>query len=82
MLIQKFSKTQLKKGEQKFKQITDKLKAANETVIPGEDVAYLYQCRGFPVDLTADMARERNLHIDQKAFDEAMAKQKKRSKML
>ncbi len=48
--------------------------------ISGELAFKLYDTYGFPVDLTADMARERNLHIDQKAFDEAMAKQKKRSK--
>jgi alanyl-tRNA synthetase len=59
------------KGEQKFKQITDKLKAANETVIPGEDVAYLYQCRGFPVDLTRIMAEDAGMTVDEEGFKKA-----------
>ncbi len=48
-------------------------------VIPGETVFKLYDTYGFPVDLTADIARERGLTIDQAGFEEEMAKQKQRS---
>ncbi|MEX2367230.1 MAG: alanine--tRNA ligase, partial [Pseudohongiellaceae bacterium] len=44
--------------------------------IPGETVFKLYDTYGFPVDLTADIAREKGLSIDQAGFEQAMAAQK------
>ena len=41
-------------------------------IIPGETVFKLYDTYGFPVDLTADIARERNLVIDYEGFETAM----------
>ncbi|MDE2261814.1 MAG: alanine--tRNA ligase [Gammaproteobacteria bacterium] len=55
---------------------------ANEggsAVIPGETVFKLYDTYGFPADLTADIARERGLTIDQEGFDAAMEEQRRRS---
>jgi alanyl-tRNA synthetase len=49
-------------------------------VIPGETVFKLYDTYGFPVDLTADVARERGLSIDQAGFDAAMAAQRGRAR--
>jgi alanyl-tRNA synthetase len=49
-------------------------------VIPGEVVFRLYDTYGFPVDLTADVARERGLSIDQAGYDAAMAAQRDLSK--
>jgi alanyl-tRNA synthetase len=46
------------------------------SVIPGETVFRLYDTYGFPLDLTADVARERGLTIDQQGFDAAMAAQR------
>ena len=48
-------------------------------VIPGEGVFKLYDTYGFPADLTADIARERGLAIDQHGFDAAMDVQRRRS---
>ena len=48
-------------------------------VISGEDVFKLYDTYGFPADLTADIARERNLTIDQDGFDNAMKSQRERA---
>ncbi len=45
-------------------------------VIPGETVFKLYDTYGFPVDLTADIAREQNLSVDMDGFEQAMAVQK------
>jgi alanyl-tRNA synthetase len=53
---------------------TAKLKS---TVIPGEAVFKLYDTYGFPADLTADIARERGLTIDQAGFDAAMEAQRR-----
>jgi alanyl-tRNA synthetase len=56
---------------------TAKLKTA---VIPGEIVFKLYDTFGFPADLTADVARERGLTIDQAGFDVAMEAQRGRAR--
>ena len=50
------------------------------SVIPGETVFRLYDTYGFPLDLTADVARERGLSIDQEGFDAAMAAQRDRAR--
>src|SRR5579862_5366524 len=48
-------------------------------VIDGDTVFKLYDTYGFPVDLTADVARERGLGVDQERFDAAMEEQRRRS---
>jgi alanyl-tRNA synthetase len=50
------------------------------SVIPGETVFRLYDTYGFPQDLTADVARERGLTIDQAGFDAAMEAQRGRAR--
>jgi alanyl-tRNA synthetase len=52
---------------------------AGNPVIPGDTVFKLYDTYGFPADLTADIARERGLTIDQAGFDVAMEEQRRRS---
>ncbi|MBL4821896.1 MAG: alanine--tRNA ligase [Colwellia sp.] len=47
--------------------------------ISGDDVFKLYDTYGFPADLTADIARERQLNIDHNGFDVAMGIQRKRA---
>lgn len=48
-------------------------------VIPGDVVFKLYDTFGFPMDLTADIARERDLTVDEAGFEQEMEKQRKRS---
>ncbi len=48
--------------------------------IPGETVFLLYDTYGFPIDLTADIARERNLTIDIAGFERAMEAQRTRAR--
>jgi len=72
---EQFAKT-LDQGLKILEQDLEDLKG---TVIPGDVVFKLYDTYGFPADLTADIARERELTIDQKGFDREMAEQKKRS---
>ena len=47
--------------------------------IPGDVVFKLYDTYGFPLDLTNDIARERNLTLDIAGYDAAMAEQRARS---
>jgi alanyl-tRNA synthetase len=54
--------------------------ALQGTVIPGETVFKLYDTYGFPVDLTADIAREKGLTVDQDGFELAMEAQKKQAR--
>lgn len=49
-------------------------------VIDGDTVFRLYDTYGFPLDLTADVAREQGLEIDQQGFEQAMQAQKQRAR--
>ena len=49
-------------------------------LIPGETIFRLYDTYGFPVDLTADIARERGLALDLDGFEQAMAQQRERAR--
>jgi alanyl-tRNA synthetase len=73
---QQFSTT-LSQGIKLFEQVTHSLTG---NIIPGETVFKLYDTYGFPVDLTADMARERNLSLDYEGFEQAMSEQRERSR--
>jgi alanyl-tRNA synthetase len=52
------------------------IKALKGKVISGETVFKLYDTYGFPADLTADIARERGLSIDEAGFESAMQAQR------
>lgn len=66
--------------EQGLKVLDDVISKMESDVIQGEDVFRLYDTYGFPVDLTADIARERNLKVDMDGFNKAMAEQRKRAR--
>jgi alanyl-tRNA synthetase len=53
---------------------------AEGKTIAGETVFKLYDTYGFPVDLTADIARERGLSIDQPGFEKEMEAQRERAR--
>ncbi|WP_449424696.1 alanine--tRNA ligase [Rhodanobacter lindaniclasticus] len=48
--------------------------------IPGIEAFRLYDTYGFPVDLTADIARERGLEVDMAGFEQAMNEQRERAR--
>ncbi len=60
--------------------IFDDIAARCGAEIPGADAFRLYDTYGFPVDLTADMARERGLSVDMAGFDAAMAQQREQAR--
>ena len=48
-------------------------------VLDGETAFKLYDTYGFPLDLTADVCRERNITVDETGFDKAMEAQRQRA---
>ncbi len=74
----------LKQEEERFAETLDQgmhileqeIKNLSGKTIPGEVVFKLYDTFGFPVDLTADVAREHGLEIDRKGYEQAMEKQR------
>ena len=59
--------------------LEESLKDLKGDVIPGDLVFKLYDTYGFPADLTADVARERFMTIDERGFQEAMEVQRKQA---
>ncbi|VVO36527.1 Alanine--tRNA ligase [Pseudomonas fluorescens] len=73
---EQFSKT-LEHGLKILEQDLAELKG---TVVPGDVVFKLYDTYGFPMDLTADIARERELTIDEVGFEREMEAQRVRAR--
>ncbi len=51
-----------------------------DKMLDGETVFQLYDTYGFPVDLTADIARERDVRVDYAGFEAAMQRQRERAR--
>jgi alanyl-tRNA synthetase len=54
--------------------------ASGEKLLDGETVFKLYDTFGFPVDLTADICRERHVNLDLAGFEAAMGQQRERAR--
>ncbi|HEY6985377.1 MAG TPA: alanine--tRNA ligase, partial [Rhodanobacteraceae bacterium] len=72
---QRFGET-LEQGMKVFEEVAKK----SPKRIPGPDAFRLYDTYGFPVDLTADIARERGLEVDMAGFESAMEQQRERAR--
>jgi len=78
----------LKREEDRFLETLDQgmsileesISKLSSTVIDGKTVFKLYDTFGFPVDLTADIAREKGLSLDMEGFDLEMEKQRHRAR--
>ncbi|WAG80427.1 alanine--tRNA ligase [Metapseudomonas furukawaii] len=66
--------------EQGLKILEQDLASLEGRVIPGDIVFKLYDTYGFPVDLTADIARERELTVDEEGFEREMEAQRERAR--
>ena len=66
--------------EQGLRLLADDLATLEGDTIPGDTVFKLYDTFGFPVDLTADVAREQGLHLDMAGFESAMSAQRERAR--
>jgi alanyl-tRNA synthetase len=60
--------------------LEEAIRSARGKTIPGDAVFKLYDTFGFPTDLTADIARERGLSIDEAGFEKAMEAQRERAR--
>ncbi len=72
---QQFSRTL----DQGLKLLEEEMKSLQSSVIPGEIAFKLYDTYGFPLDLTADLAREHGITIDKDGFDQCMQRQREQS---
>jgi alanyl-tRNA synthetase len=77
----------LKQEEERFAEtlengmsVLESALASGEKLLDGETVFRLYDTFGFPVDLTADIARERGVRIDMAGFEAAMDQQRERAR--
>ncbi|MEW6353618.1 MAG: alanine--tRNA ligase [Pseudomonadota bacterium] len=66
--------------EQGLRILEQDIAALSGAVIPGATVFRLYDTYGFPLDLTAEIARERNLTLDMPGFEQAMEAQRERAR--
>ncbi len=61
-------------------EMSDYLRVSSSGTVPGEVVFLLHDTYGFPSDLTAVMARERGLSVDEARFEALMAEQRDRAR--
>ncbi|HEY4612282.1 MAG TPA: alanine--tRNA ligase, partial [Bacteroidota bacterium] len=72
----------LDRGLEIFESVVKKVENTKSKIIAGEDVFKLYDTFGFPVDLTALLARERGVGIDEAGFEKLMEEQRERSRTI
>ncbi|AKH62240.1 MULTISPECIES: alanine--tRNA ligase [Photorhabdus] len=60
--------------------LDDELSRLSGDILDGETAFRLYDTYGFPVDLTADVCRERNIKVDEDGFAVAMESQRRRAR--
>jgi alanyl-tRNA synthetase len=77
----------LKQEEERFAEtlengmgVLESALASGEKLLDGDTVFKLYDTYGFPVDLTADICRERGVRIDMAGFEAAMEEQRERAR--
>ena len=76
----KFVKT-LAHGEKEFEKEMNKAKEQGKTKIDGKVVFKLYDTYGFPPEVTSELAKENNITVDMKEFDELFKAHQEKSRM-
>ena len=66
--------------EQGMRMLEESIASLSGTQIAGEVAFKLYDTYGFPIDLTADVARERGLSVDMDGFERAMQQQREQAR--
>jgi alanyl-tRNA synthetase len=70
----------LDQGMAIFTQQVEKIREKGEKIIPGEAVFKLYDTYGLPVELTAELAQEKGLDVDEEGFCQAIEEQRARAR--
>ncbi|WP_294952189.1 alanine--tRNA ligase [uncultured Gilliamella sp.] len=70
----------LKTLERGLLMLDQELGKISDSVLPGDVAFKLYDTYGFPLDLTADVCREKNITIDEDGFNRCMEEQRKRAR--
>jgi len=68
-------KTTIEKGMSKFNKLI-----SGKRKLPGKDAFLLYQSYGFPIELTKEIAKEKNIEVDEKNFEAELKKHQKLSR--
>jgi alanyl-tRNA synthetase len=75
----RFAET-LEQGVARFEETAADLEKRKQTLFPGAVAFTLYDTYGFPIDITAEMARERGMTVDLPAYEAAMDEQRERAR--
>jgi alanyl-tRNA synthetase len=75
----RFAET-LETGMARFEETAASLAKGGGRVFPGSAAFLLYDTYGFPIDLTAELARDRGLEVDTAAYEAAMEEQRERAR--
>ena len=70
----------LEQGTKILDDVIQQVKKSGKKTIPGEELFKLYDTYGFPLDLAAEIAREQNLILDEKGFNDSMEIQRERAR--
>ena len=76
---QRFGET-LENGMKILEAALGQLRSGDARMLDGETAFVLYDTHGFPVDLTADIARERGFAVDMAGFEQAMERQREQAR--
>ena len=77
---QRFGET-IENGMKILEDALKRLQENKDETLDGNTAFTLYDTFGFPLDLTSDICRERNIKVDEEGFDKAMAAQRERARM-
>jgi alanyl-tRNA synthetase len=68
-------------GLKRFEELLENAIQKNRKAIPGTDLFKLSDTYGFPLDFAIDLAREKDIDIDRKGFQDELTKQRERSRL-
>lgn len=71
----------IQRGEREFMKVKVHMDETQQKVVSGQEAFHLYDTYGFPRELTAELAEEYGLMIDEKGFDKAFAEHQQKSKL-
>jgi alanyl-tRNA synthetase len=77
---ERFAQT-LSSGLRFFDQVVDETRQGGGSILPGDKVFRLYDTFGFPLDLSQELAREKEMAVDETGFAKELEEQKQRARL-